>query len=132
MASLEAWGSVPSGRVAPQSALARRERVVELDGLRGLAALVVVVAHYFGEVPSGISALTAGWLGVDVFFVLSGYLIGSLILENRHAPNFFSVFFLRRACRILPVYLVTISAVFLALALLGPGRSTRPCRSRPI
>jgi len=80
------------------------KRIPELDGIRGLAALAVVVAHYFGEVPHGLSALTVAWLGVDVFFVLSGFLIGSIILAQRDSPDFFRIFYLKRCARIVPVY----------------------------
>jgi peptidoglycan/LPS O-acetylase OafA/YrhL len=62
------------------------------------------VAHYFGEVPHGLSALTVAWLGVDVFFVLSGFLIGSIILAQRDSPDFFRIFYLKRCARIVPVY----------------------------
>lgn len=91
-------------------------RIPELDGIRGLAALAVVIAHYFGEVPHGISALTVAWLGVDVFFVLSGFLIGSIILEQRDSPDFFRVFYLRRCARIVPVYATVCILTFFAVA----------------
>lgn len=82
----------------------QRTRIPELDGIRGLAALAVVIAHYFGEPAHGISALTVGWIGVSVFFVLSGFLIGGIIDQNHTAPNFLKVFYVRRGARILPVY----------------------------
>jgi peptidoglycan/LPS O-acetylase OafA/YrhL len=92
----------------------QNHRIIELDGIRGAAALAVVVAHYFGEVEHGTRALTFGWVGVDVFFVLSGFLIGSIILQQHQRPNFFKSFYLRRAARIVPVYavvcLVTLTA----------------------
>jgi peptidoglycan/LPS O-acetylase OafA/YrhL len=46
-------------------------RMIELDGLRGLACLSVLVAHYFGEVAHGWHFLALGWAGVDLFFCLS-------------------------------------------------------------
>jgi peptidoglycan/LPS O-acetylase OafA/YrhL len=91
-------------------------RMVELDGLRGVAILAVVVAHYFGEVPHGLRFLTAGWLGVELFFVLSGFLIGGILLDNRESPNLFGVFYLRRALRIFPVYYAVLAVLFLAHA----------------
>ena len=91
-------------------------RIPELDGIRGVAALSVLVAHYFGEVPHGISALTVAWLGVDVFFVLSGFLIGSIILEQRGSADFFRVFYLRRCARIVPVYAAVCVLTLLAAA----------------
>jgi peptidoglycan/LPS O-acetylase OafA/YrhL len=86
-------------------------RVPELDGLRGLAALSVVVAHYFGEVPHGIQMLTVGWVGVDVFFVLSGYLIAGILLDHQHSPGVVGTFYARRIFRIFPIYYLTISLV---------------------
>lgn len=95
------------------------KRVPQLDGLRGLAALAVVVAHYFGEVAHGVRALTFGWIGVGVFFVLSGYLIGGILLDRVGERGFLKEFYLRRAARILPAYLMVLAAVFVALALIG-------------
>ncbi len=74
-----------------------------------MAALAVVVAHYFGEVEHGLPGLTIGWMGVNLFFVLSGFLIGSIILERKDCPNFFPVFYIRRTFRIFPVYFATIA-----------------------
>jgi peptidoglycan/LPS O-acetylase OafA/YrhL len=102
-------------------------RIPELDGIRGLAALTVVAAHYFGEVPHGVSALTVAWLGVDVFFVLSGFLIGSIILEQHDSPNFFRTFYLRRCARIVPVYAaVCVLTLFAAAATAGRAWSDTP------
>jgi peptidoglycan/LPS O-acetylase OafA/YrhL len=67
-----------------------------LDALRGLAIALVIACHYFG--------LRLGLFGVDLFFVLSGFLIGSILLDNRDQPGYFSSFYTRRAFRILPLY----------------------------
>lgn len=102
-------------------------RIPELDGLRGLAALIVLISHFFGEVPHGTRFVTFGWLGVDLFFVLSGFLIGSLILKERAQPNFFRSFYLRRAARIVPVYgIVCIATLALVQALSGHPWSDHP------
>jgi len=74
--------------------------------------LSVIISHYFGEVQHGITAVRVGWLGVSGFFVLSGFLIGNLILDKKDCGNFFSVFYVRRACRILPPYFLTVLLVF--------------------
>ena len=96
------------------------KRIPQLDGIRGLAALTVVVAHYFGETASGFKPLSIGWLGVEVFFVLSGFLIGGIILDARDQPGFWRGFFLRRAARILPVYLLTVALVLAMGATFSP------------
>ena len=84
-------------------------RVVCLDGVRGLMTIMVLISHYFGEIPHGIKALMFGWIAVDMFFVLSGYLVGKLILEKQHNDNFFQVFYIRRVCRTLPIYFVCLA-----------------------
>ena len=99
------------------------KRIVALDGLRGLMTVFVVVSHYFAELPGGVSALMFGWVGVDMFFVLSGYLVGKLILEKKRHANFFSVFYVRRTLRIIPAYVVTILVVSGLMALCDPAWS---------
>lgn len=94
-------------------------RIPELDGLRGLAVLAVVLGHYFGEVPHGFHLLAAGWVGVDVFFTLSGFLIGGILLDNRGASNYFSTFYMRRTCRIFPIYFVIIPLILVFMHVYG-------------
>lgn len=87
-----------------------KHRVPELDGLRGLAILVVILGHYINvpapklvaKVLSTSAALS--WSGVDLFFVLSGFLIGGILLDVRESGNYFQVFYARRFFRIFPVY----------------------------
>lgn len=88
-------------------------RVPALDGLRGLAILMVLVMHCFVIVPTppGIAALdllkvacSLFFTGVDLFFVLSGFLIGGILLDHQRAPRLLSAFFARRGFRILPLY----------------------------
>tara|TARA_Y100000591_G_C21814867_1_gene690061 strand:+ start:2 stop:1879 length:1878 start_codon:yes stop_codon:yes gene_type:complete len=75
----------------------------EIDGLRGLSVLGVLLFHLKFELFSG------GYLGVDVFIVISGYLITSIIFDNLKLEKFnFKVFFLRRAKRLLPSYFVVL------------------------
>jgi len=99
---------VPSAE-PPSVGLEGERRLPALEGLRGMMTLMVVVSHYFAELPHGLEALMFGWIAVDMFFVMSGYLIGKLILEKKHHANFFQVFYLRRFLRIVPPYvLVTV------------------------
>jgi peptidoglycan/LPS O-acetylase OafA/YrhL len=95
------------------------ERQLTLDGIRGLAASAVLVSHYLAEIPDGIRVFGFGAIAVDTFFVLSGFLIGRLILTQREAPNFFRTFYIRRLLRTVPSYLIVVILV-LALAALLP------------
>ena len=84
-----------------------------LDGLRGVAILLVVVYHLFPHRGAGfLGYLTSGaWFGVDLFFVLSGFLITGILFDTQGAPFFYRNFYIRRALRLSPVYIV-----FIALA----------------
>jgi peptidoglycan/LPS O-acetylase OafA/YrhL len=95
------------------------KRVSELDSLRGLAAIGVVLFHAFPH-----SAASIGWIGVDLFFVLSGFLITRVILDSGHQPGFLRDFYLRRVARIWPVYYLTLGAVLIANGLSPIGYRT--------
>jgi peptidoglycan/LPS O-acetylase OafA/YrhL len=97
-------------RSLPRVQISSGARIPELDGARGVAVLSVVIAHYFGEVQHALFGFAFGWMGVSLFFVLSGFLIGSIILERKDDSNFLSVFYTRRALRILPVYFVMLTS----------------------
>ena len=87
-------------------------RLLELDGLRGIAILMVLVCHYvfapfIGQVSTTSSqefSFVIFSTGVDLFFVLSGFLIGGILLDHRTSPRYFKSFYGRRIFRILPVY----------------------------
>jgi peptidoglycan/LPS O-acetylase OafA/YrhL len=89
-------------------------RIKELDGLRGIAVLAVISEHYLAWLPEVGSRY--GWLGVDLFFVLSGYLITGILLELREKEHYFGVFYARRALRIFPPYFLGL-AVYLAYSI---------------
>ena len=77
----------------------------DIDGLRAIAVLLVVSFHAFPDLLSG------GFIGVDVFFVISGYLITGIILADRDAAGFsFSRFYARRVRRIFPSLMIVIAA----------------------
>lgn len=102
-----------------------RIHVPELDGIRGWACLSVLTAHCFTGI---VKAAPDSWIikfnthtlwlllsGVDLFFVLSGFLIGGVLLDTRNHPHFFKNFWIRRASRIFPVYYLTFFTYVLAL-----------------
>ena len=99
-----------------------RGRLPELDGIRAIAILVVLANHFFsnertqpvasslhgaGNVAYQVAA--HGWLGVDLFFVLSGFLITGILLDTRERATYFHDFWLRRALRILPLVLTVVT-----------------------
>jgi peptidoglycan/LPS O-acetylase OafA/YrhL len=108
----------------------RTERVRELDGIRGLAIALVLVWHYvhaqLQQVEPGTplaffkQAVSFTWSGVDLFFVLSGFLIAGILLDHREAENYFRVFYIRRVCRIFPLYYAHF-ALFVMLLAFGVG-----------
>src|SRR5690349_1009529 len=89
------------------------QRSSTLDAIRGVAILQVLAWHLFGEqmlnqFPSIGQIFSITWTGVDLFFVLSGFLIGGIIIDQRQSSNFYYVFYGRRALRILPLYVLLI------------------------
>ena len=80
------------------------KRVPELDGLRGLAAIAIVAFHYGEHTPIHDRLLYAGVTSLELFFVLSGYLISTIILNHAGEPGFFRTFYIRRGLRIWPIY----------------------------
>src|SRR6476620_5139486 len=96
-------------------------RVPALDGLRGFAALFVMMYHFTMQVENARqlptivlkSVFSVGWSGVDLFFVLSGFLITSLLVDAKGSTNYFRVFYGRRMLRILPLYYAALALLFL-------------------
>lgn len=104
-------------------------RIAPLDGLRGLAVLAVILYHgtVFEPPSAGAGAVFRavarfGWAGVDLFFVLSGFLITRILAETRGASNYFRVFYARRFLRIFPLYYVSLLLLVL-LFRVGAGES---------
>lgn len=115
-------------------------RVPELDGMRGLAILMVLVFHIL-EVASPLTKNSVvifinrlagvGWMGVDIFFVLSGFLITSILLNTRSQPRYFTNFYARRILRIFPLYFVIVGGIFIFLPLLAPDTAANTQGSWP-
>ena len=107
--------AVTVGRVGDTAAVEASqadERIVELDGLRGLACLLVLVYHIMPH------RIPLGWAAVDLFFVLSGYLITSIVLRFSQEDHFLFHFYMRRGLRIWPVYFLTVLMVAVAVPFL--------------
>jgi peptidoglycan/LPS O-acetylase OafA/YrhL len=97
-----------------------------LDGLRALAILLVIPhnldmlsAPYTAVELLPVTLMHAGWIGVQLFFVLSGFLITGNLLDTRGAANYYSAFIGRRALRILPLYYGVLLVTFVLVPLLG-------------
>jgi peptidoglycan/LPS O-acetylase OafA/YrhL len=112
--------------------ISAEQRVLALDGLRGLLTILVVVAHFFGEVPNGIRGLAFGWFAVSAFFVLSGYLVGGQAIEKIDRANFLFVFYMRRICRTWPIYLLSVGFVFACMSIFDGHPWAQDAKALPL
>lgn len=84
------------------------QRLIALDGVRGLAVTLLVLSHFMiskeWESTDTWKIVHGGWLGVDLFFVLSGFLITGILIDTRDKATYFGSFFKRRLLRIFPLY----------------------------
>ena len=104
-------------------------RIPELDGIRAIAIWMVLLLHIlvFSSRPSLLFLPRAvreiighGWLGVDLFFLLSGFLITGILLDTKEQPSYFKNFYIRRFLRIMPLYFAVV--IVWSLAYRGYGR----------
>jgi peptidoglycan/LPS O-acetylase OafA/YrhL len=117
------------------------KRLPALDGLRGLAILLVMQYHFWG-LSFGLAGSTptlavdrfahklfgVGWCGVDLFFVLSGFLITGILYDAKGSASYFRIFYARRFLRIFPLYYAFLAFALLVLpnfnSLAGPAQVT--------
>jgi peptidoglycan/LPS O-acetylase OafA/YrhL len=95
-----------------------RAKIPQLDALRGIAILLVIAHNatlHYGTTSYLHPLFDRGWMGVDLFFVLSGFLISGILLDTKESPNYFKNFYARRILRIWPLYYCLLAFMFLVL-----------------
>lgn len=98
----------------------------QLDGLRGMAIILVLFYHFFGIFSMGddlisnliISISEIGWVGVDLFFVLSGFLITGILKKSKGKGGYFKNFYARRTVRIFPLYYLNLAIFFVLIPII--------------
>src|SRR5580700_11689422 len=98
------------------------KKIPQLDALRGLAVLLVLL-HNTNIYPSWHLGFISdnGWMGVDLFFVLSGFLITGILLDTKQSAEYFKNFYARRCLRIWPLYYSLIFFMFVVVRFLNPS-----------
>ncbi len=107
--------------------------VPELDGLRAVAILLVVIFHCRTIALAGtgaqhfyVSLAEVGWIGVDLFFVLSGFLITGILIDTVGRAGYFRSFYIRRVLRIFPLYYAALAVYAMAVHVFGIHRLAPP------
>src|SRR6185503_1713714 len=107
-----------AGRIAHRRSM---KKIPQLDAVRGVAILLVILHNQSRAFPSlQLDRLFAnGWMGVDLFFVLSGFLITGILVDTRQSEGYFKNFYARRCLRIWPLYSCLVVFMFVIVPLLG-------------
>ncbi len=100
------------------------KKIPQLDAIRGLAVLLVLI-HNTDVYPSlHLGAIADnGWMGVDLFFVLSGFLITGILLDTKQSAAYFKNFYARRCLRIWPLYYSALFFMFVVVPLIRPSEA---------
>ena len=96
--------------------------IPQFDALRGLAVSIVMLYHLHKDVPALHlhTLFRHGWVGVDLFFVLSGFLITGILVESKDSPRYLRNFYARRILRIWPLYFALLLVCFLLIPWVKP------------
>src|SRR5438552_4305702 len=98
-------------------------RLPQLDAIRGVAILMVIFHNQTPKYPSLHlhHVFANGWMGVDLFFVLSGFLITGILVDTKHSEGYVRSFYARRCLRIWPLYYSLIVFMFVVVPVLHPS-----------
>ena len=115
-----------------------RAHIPVLDGVRGVAVLLVMTLHFTIMVPmtwgerAFFNVTNTGWAGVDLFFVLSGFLITGILYDARGSDGYFRNFYARRSLRIFPLYYAYLTLLFVIMPMVHPVSVTADGVSKQI
>jgi peptidoglycan/LPS O-acetylase OafA/YrhL len=100
-------------------------RIPQVDAVRGIAILFVIFHNEAAKYPSlGLQSIFAhGWMGVDLFFVLSGFLITGILLDSKSSHDYLKNFYARRCLRIWPLYYAVLAFMFVVVPVLRPSEA---------
>src|SRR5580658_4061441 len=100
-----------------------QQKIPQLDGVRGIAILIVILHNSLYKFPSLPlqSLFSYGWMGVDLFFVLSGFLITGILIDTKQSKFYFKNFYARRCLRILPLYYLVLFFMFVIVPFVRPS-----------
>jgi peptidoglycan/LPS O-acetylase OafA/YrhL len=100
-----------------------QRKIPQLDAVRGVAVLMVLMIHGSENHPQLHRLFRNGWMGVDLFFVLSGFLITGILLDTKQSEDYFKNFYARRCLRIWPLYYCTIFFMLVIVPFLRPSEA---------
>src|ERR1700736_685060 len=100
-----------------------QRKIPQLDAVRGVAVLMVLMIHASENHPYMHRLFSNGWMGVDLFFVLSGFLITGILLDTKQSEDYFKNFYARRCLRIWPLYYSLLLFMFVIVPFVRPSEA---------